>query len=463
MSSAGRRRRSASTIAPSPTSSSSSSGAKGQRASRLPLWKFSQALGGEPPPAAGGQQHDGALHDDADEISAIEFDARGEHLAAGDHAGRLVLFRRTDGDDVGTRPRVELERADHAGAPPPRYRYATEFQSHEQEFDVLHSLEIGEKIKKLRWCARPNRSTVCMLAANDRTVKLWKVSEHKARKGKDQRQQSTDGAGDGYSAKCRRVFARAHQYNIHSISTNCDGETFVSADDLRINLWHIDVTTQCFGIVDTKPADMEDLVEVITTAEFHPSSCSLLAYGSSRGLLRLVDLRRSALCDHSVRIFQDRENRAQPRTFFTEIVSCITDLKFTGDGKFLLTRDYLNLKLWDLRVESSPVATYKVHEFLRPKLSELYTDDYIFDRFNCCASKDGSYFATGSYRFFPVLPHIRAELHSKPARTLTGYNHILLQRAHGCSTVLLAESKEKVWIVRDHTAGRKLLATWQQR
>lgn len=33
------------------------------------------------------------------------------------------------------------------------------------------------------------------------------------------------------------------------------------------------------------------------------------------------------------------------------------------------------------------------------QLSELYTEDYIFDRFSCCASNDGSYFATGSYRF----------------------------------------------------------------
>lgn len=48
-------------------------------------------------------------------------------------------------------------------------------------------------------------------------------------------------------------------------------------------------------------------------------------------------------------------------------------------------------------MESCPVATYKVHEFLRPKLAELYNNDYIFDRFSCCASKDGDYFATGSY------------------------------------------------------------------
>lgn len=34
----------------------------------------------------------------------------------------------------------------------------------------------------------------------------------------------------------------------------------MSADDLRINLWHLEVTNQCFSIVDMKPLDMEDLV-----------------------------------------------------------------------------------------------------------------------------------------------------------------------------------------------------------
>lgn len=42
------------------------------------------------------------------------------------------------------------------------------------QFDALHSLDICEKIKKLRWCARPN-SSLFMLATNDRTIKLWKV------------------------------------------------------------------------------------------------------------------------------------------------------------------------------------------------------------------------------------------------------------------------------------------------
>ena len=39
-------------------------------------------------------------------------------------------------------------------------------------------------------------------------------------------------------------------------------ETYLSADDLRINLWHMEITDQSFNIVDIKPANMEELTEV---------------------------------------------------------------------------------------------------------------------------------------------------------------------------------------------------------
>jgi serine/threonine-protein phosphatase 2A regulatory subunit B len=60
----------------------------------------------------------------------------------------------------------------------------------------------------------------------------------------------------------RRIFANAHTYHINSISLNSDQETYLSADDLRINLWHLEITDQSFNIVDIKPANMEELTEV---------------------------------------------------------------------------------------------------------------------------------------------------------------------------------------------------------
>jgi serine/threonine-protein phosphatase 2A regulatory subunit B len=96
----------------------------------------------------------------------------------------------------------------------------------------------------------------------------------------------------------RKIYANAHAYHINSISVNSDGETYISADDLRINLWNLNISDQSFNIVDIKPVNMEELTEVITAAEFHPINCNNFVYSSSKGTIKLADMRDSALCDH---------------------------------------------------------------------------------------------------------------------------------------------------------------------
>jgi hypothetical protein len=64
------------------------------------------------------------------------------------------------------------------------------------------------------------------------------------------------------ASRSKRTYSNAHTYHINSISVNSDQETFLSADDLRINLWNLEVTNQSFNIVDIKPTNMEDLTEV---------------------------------------------------------------------------------------------------------------------------------------------------------------------------------------------------------
>lgn len=43
---------------------------------------------------------------------------------------------------------------------------------------------------------------------------------------------------------------------------------------------------------------MEELTEVITAAEFHPNQCNTFIYSSSKGSIRLCDMRAAALCDN---------------------------------------------------------------------------------------------------------------------------------------------------------------------
>ena len=95
----------------------------------------------------------------------------------------------------------------------------------------------------------------------------------------------------------RRTYANAHAYHINNISVNSDGETFISSDDLRINLWNLNIQDQSFNILDIKPANMEELTEVITAAVFHPVHCNWFSYASSKGSVKLADMRESALCD----------------------------------------------------------------------------------------------------------------------------------------------------------------------
>jgi serine/threonine-protein phosphatase 2A regulatory subunit B len=51
-------------------------------------------------------------------------------------------------------------------------------------------------------------------------------------------------------------------YFLHYLFIFSDGETFISADDLRINLWNLEISNQSFNIVDVKPSNMEDLTGI---------------------------------------------------------------------------------------------------------------------------------------------------------------------------------------------------------
>jgi hypothetical protein len=122
-------------------------------------------------------------------------------------------------------------------------------------------------------------------------------------------------------------------------------------------------------------------------------------YSSSKGIIRLCDMRQSALCDTQAKVFEEREDPSA-KNFFSEIISSISDVKFSHSGRYLCTRDYLNVKVWDLNMENRPVETYSVHDYLRNKLCILYENDCIFDKFECSWSSNDDYILTGSYNNF---------------------------------------------------------------
>lgn len=197
------------------------------------------------------------------------------------------------------------------------------------------------------------------------------------------------------NVRTERVFEGGHSYNVNGIVFSSDGETFISSDDLRINLWNIEIKNEAFCIVDMKPENMEELSEIITCSDFNPKNSNHLIYASSKGIIRLCDLRDSALCDTHTKVF---ENPHQEITgFFQELVTSISDVKFSPCGRFIASRDYLTMKIWDVRNERRPVKVIKFHDHLHNKLCDLYENDSIFDKFECCWSSNSSQLLTGSY------------------------------------------------------------------
>lgn len=135
-----------------------------------------------------------------------------------------------------------------------------------------------------------------------------------------------------------------------------------------------------------------------------------------------------ALVLSSSAVFEEPEDPSN-RSFFSEIISSISDVKFSHSGRYIMTRDYLTVKVWDLNMENRPIETYQVsvaqlgargaaaraalpvfagvcrclpppgcagqrgaspvppcrqvHDYLRSKLCSLYENDCIFDKFEC--------------------------------------------------------------------------------
>ena len=109
--------------------------------------------------------------------------------------------------------------------------------------------------------------SIAQLTFPDKTIKLWKISERNLRIDGPLNTKSSDGTQEltpseirhlkipelhptplMVEASPRKIFANAHTYHVNSISVNSDDETYLSADDLRINLWNLQRTDQSFSI-----------------------------------------------------------------------------------------------------------------------------------------------------------------------------------------------------------------------
>eukprot|EP00474_Spongospora_subterranea_P001130 CRZ01588.1 hypothetical protein [Spongospora subterranea] len=224
-------------------------------------WSFSQTIGDD----------NGDQDKEQDYISAVAFSPNGAYVAVGNRSGKIWIHQERQDKQIGVKR---------------HYEHYTYFQSHKHDIDYLKSQYIAEKINMIRWCPNVHKSQM-LLSTNDKTIKLWKMFTHFMHNSTNLHSgfisdisqvripQLTDvDSVPACSLKCS--FANAHIYHINSISLCTDHETFISSDDLRINMWNLTVPNISFNMVDLRPDNMDDLTEVITSAQYVQHISSLI-------------------------------------------------------------------------------------------------------------------------------------------------------------------------------------------
>jgi len=349
-----------------------------------------------------------------DILTAASFSEDGSYIAIGDKGGRIWVYSTQEGKarckprshenpnrEEGCKVDIEPEQEVYSD-----YDFYGQFQSHETEFDYLKSLEIEERINVIQWCPLGSNA-LTLLAANDRCIKLWKIFEKPLLKplyGHDKapvenieslkipRLNTTEILT---AAIPRRTYTFAHTYHINSLTLSSDKEHFVSADDLRINLWNIETSSHTFCIADLKPENMEDLSCVIKHVDFHPVHCNIFSYGTSQGELLLADLRANSTVKKASKIFH---SASKMRDFFSDLAEQVLHSSFSkADTNKVVVRDFKTVKVWDLRSEKEPLRTVPLPGFTTQNMEHLYQNEGIFDKFQVSTSANSSTFVTGAY------------------------------------------------------------------
>lgn len=143
-------------------------------------------------------------------------------------------------------------------------------------------------------------------------MKIWKICERKIKKmikgsGKSiqckmPKLQTVD---SGIMPKLRKVYPSLHNYQINSMNISNNEEFILSSDDLQVNLWSIERSNISFIAVDLKPHNLQEIDEVITCSRLHPLQDSIFSFGTSKGIVKVADMRVSGVCDHTAITFDE--------------------------------------------------------------------------------------------------------------------------------------------------------------
>ena len=225
---------------------------------------------------------------------------------------------------------------------------------------MLNSSDISEEVTGIEWLNNGHCQKPLMLTQNDRTIKLWRLQDKTKKTHESAKKLLNKGKGiifpktktqvEGKSSKLLKTFKTGKEFHLHSLSQSADTENFLAADEFGINLYNLESASSIFNMVDFERIKDRSLQESITCARFNQNQGTVFLYGTTQGKVNVCDFRENSDFHKTASTVLDaaQKNAATKAGVFNKWTNAISDARFVGDSQ-VVSRDYMTVKLWDLR------------------------------------------------------------------------------------------------------------------
>ena len=318
-------------------------------------------------------------------VTDIKFSGDGENVAVSDKGGRVIIFKKTDSKK---------------GIPKLEYYY--EFPAQEKDFDAQRSIEYTEEIKALEIMPSSNYKKIDILTAGYRTIKLDRIYQDQIPKFEDIEKDDIIpkfiSSTTEVKNTTKKQFLSNNSGEINSLSVNKENPcNFISSDEYKVYLWDINYSQKdLYTPVDIDPMNESTTAERITKSAYIDYDPHIFIYGTSNGNIRVCDLRIGSEQLKFETTYKDE--KSDMNSAIANSLLSVHDISTVLSNKYsFATRHYFSINLWDMRKQNSPTCKFLTYEPIINKLSYLYQNNYINDKFSLSTDNTGKFILTGGY------------------------------------------------------------------
>ena len=354
---------------------------KGNSNLKIMEWRFNQFLGEK----LTYQQIKEDPENESFLVTDIKFSGDGENVAVSDKGGRVIIFKKTDSKK---------------GIPKLEYYY--EFPAQEKDFDAQRSIEYTEEIKALEIMPSSNYKKIDILTAGYRTIKLDRIYQDQIPKFEDIEKDDIIpkfiSSTPEVKNTTKKQFLSNNSGEINSLSVNKENPcNFISSDEYKVYLWDINYSQKdLYTPVDIDPMNESTTAERITKSAYIDYDPHIFIYGTSNGNIRVCDLRIGSEQLKFETTYKDE--KSDMKSAIANSLLSVHDISTVLSNKYsFATRHYFSINLWDMRKQNSPTCKFLTYEPIINKLSYLYQNNYINDKFSLSTDNTGKFILTGGY------------------------------------------------------------------